>query len=130
MEKFGKAYKLCSRKQIQLLFDEGTQVRAFPFTIYFRLVEEEIPVPFQTIISVPKRIWKKAHDRNAIKRLMREVIRKNKGDFENILNINNQQANLCFVYTHSSKLSYLEMEKSILKGFKKLIENNEKPKQL
>lgn len=120
MEKFGKEYKLCSRKKIQLLFSQGLQTRSFPFTIYRTIEKKEHSVPFQIVISVPKRIWKKAHDRNAIKRLLKESIRKNKQEFENFLTNKGIRINLCIIYTHSEKFSFIEVEKYINKAFKKI----------
>ncbi len=79
---FGKNYKICSKKQIDLLFSEGKTVKSFPFVLYFRAAEFEEPVPFQFVFSAPKRSFKRAHDRNYIKRLFREVVSKRKTEIE------------------------------------------------
>jgi ribonuclease P protein component len=107
------------------LFAEGKQLRSFPFTIYVHPVEFSSQVPFQVVISVPKRIWKRAHDRNYIKRLMREAIRRNKSNLEVHLAEQNLHINMCLVYTHAENLSYLEIEKSIVKGFEKIVKLDE-----
>ena len=82
---FGKEYKLCSQKKIESLFKTGNLVKKFPLIVHFQEVEETLSKPFQVVISVPKRIYRKAHDRNRIKRLMREAVRKNKNILESYL---------------------------------------------
>ena len=90
-QSFGKEYKLCSKKLIDSLFAEGKSVKAFPFTLFFLLHENSENVPFQLVISAPKRINRHAHDRNRIKRIVREAIRKNKFILEDFLTETNQQ---------------------------------------
>ncbi|HLU86776.1 MAG TPA: ribonuclease P protein component [Taishania sp.] len=109
-EQFGKEYKLCSKKLINSLFENGRKVSSFPFAATYKLTElPNDKVPFQVVISVPKRIYKHAHDRNRIKRLIRECLRKNKSILENFLNNlpnNNRQLALFLVYRHNEELDY------------------------
>ena len=74
---FGKVNKLVSKKDIEILFANKKTAYNFPLKAhytYFKTTKSEI----KFVISAPKRIFKRAHDRNRIKRLMREAIRKNK----------------------------------------------------
>lgn len=103
---FGKAYKLCSQKAIDAIFVEKKSVRQFPFVMHYHFMELPTDKPFQVVISAPKRLFRKAHDRNRIKRLMREVFRKNKLILESHLTTNNQQIALFLVYTSKEELSY------------------------
>lgn len=105
-EQFGKKYKLCSKKIIESLFSEGKQLRSFPFTVYY--LETVLPeaVPFQVVISAPKRQFKKAHDRNRVKRLMRETIRKKKLIFEPELLKQQKQIALFVIYTQKELPDY------------------------
>ena len=77
-ESFGKKEKLKSKKLIEDLFQKGKSVKNFPMRLIYLPLEKEQDVRFQTGVSVPKRIVKTAVQRNRIKRLMREVYRKNK----------------------------------------------------
>lgn len=103
---FGKPYKLCSKKAIEAIFEEKKTVKQFPFAMHYSLMELPTDKPFQVVISAPKRIFRKAHDRNRIKRLMKEVIRKNKLILEDYLLANQQQLALFLVYTHKEEMKY------------------------
>ena len=109
MEQFGKQYKLCSKKIIESLFSEGKQLRSFPFTVYFREVELTEDVSFQIVISAPKRQFKRAHDRNRVKRLMRETIRKKKLILESELQKQQKQIALFVIYTQRELPVYIEL---------------------
>jgi ribonuclease P protein component len=70
----GKAEKLKSTKTIEQLFKEGKSFSVVPFRVIYLFKKEE-PRQLQTAFSVSKRYFKKATDRNRIKRLMREAWR-------------------------------------------------------
>ena len=101
---FGKEYKLCSQKKIESLFKTGKTVKKFPLIVHFQEVEETLSKPFQIVISAPKRIYRKAHDRNRIKRLMREAVRKNKTILESYLIPKNKNIILFLVYTNKEEI--------------------------
>ena len=103
-ERFGKEYKLCSQKVIAEIFKSGRSVRQYPFTVQF--MEHTVPgaQPFQLVFSAPKRIFRKAHDRNRIKRLMRETFRKKKLILEEVLVRHNKQLVLFVIYTAKEEL--------------------------
>jgi len=105
-EKFGKEYKLCSQKVIQSIFDEKKSVKAYPFLIHYSLLPLTSDASFQITVSAPKRNFKKAHDRNRIKRLMREAIRKNKLILEPFLLENKKQVALFMIYTAREEIPY------------------------
>ena len=80
-ETFHKQERIVSRKQIETLFSGGTSqsLSAFPLRVVFMtqaLSPGEAPV--QILISVPKKHFKHAVDRNLVKRQVREAYRKNK----------------------------------------------------
>jgi ribonuclease P protein component len=124
-QSFGKEYKLCSKKLIDALFKEGKSVKAFPFTLFFMAQENSANVPFQLVISAPKRINRHAHDRNRIKRVVREAIRKNKFILEDFLTKTNQQLALFLVYTSKEELTTDQLDKKSKKLFTQLIEKLE-----
>lgn len=77
-QQFGKKYKLCSQTIIKEVFEAKTSIKLYPFLLQYKRLQLNENVPFQVVTAVPKRIFRRAHDRNRIKRLMREAIRKNK----------------------------------------------------
>ena len=75
---FNKLERLKSKKRIEQLFTEGKSLNAFPLKLVFLQLEHDSPALIQAGVSVSKRNFKSAVDRNRIKRLMREAYRKNK----------------------------------------------------
>lgn len=78
---FGKQEKLKSRKAIEQLFIEGTSVSSYPMRLVFLKQNHGGEAPVKLGLSVPKKKFNKAVDRNRIKRVLREVYRKNKHTF-------------------------------------------------
>ena len=78
---FTKEERLCSKRKIDSLFHSGSSFIVYPFRVVYSPLEmQEDPFPVQVIISVSKRRFRRAHDRNRIKRLMREVYRLQKNE--------------------------------------------------
>jgi len=75
---FGTREKLKSKAQIELLFAEGKSISKYPIRLIYKKTTIEKEVPIKAAVSVSKRNFKKAVDRNHIKRLLRESYRKNK----------------------------------------------------
>lgn len=71
----GKEERLKSRKLIEKLYKERNSVKAFPLRMIFLQTDHTSNFPAQVGVSVPKRNFKSAVDRNRIKRLMRETYR-------------------------------------------------------
>jgi ribonuclease P protein component len=117
---FGKEYKLCSHNQIDSLFKEGKKVKEYPLTVIYTYTEIDIPKSFQLLISVPKRLFKKAHDRNYIKRCIREVVRKNKQELETELETNNKKLIFAIVFTSKEQLAFSLLEQKLIKALGKL----------
>ena len=117
----GKDYKLCSQKIIKQIFEEKYTVKQFPFVINYCFTELPSDKAFQLVIAAPKRIFRKAHDRNRIKRLCRETVRKNKYILEDYLAPKNKQLALFFVYTNKEEMEYEVLFKKTEQLFKKLI---------
>lgn len=75
---FHKQERLCSRKQMELLFSKGKSSAAYPLKLVYINTPVELIYPAQSMFVVPKRNHKRAHDRNKLKRRMREGYRLNK----------------------------------------------------
>ena len=99
MEQFGlnQYERLKSRKAIGELFDSGNSFFAFPFKVVYTKVDCDDAVRCQAAFSVSKRNFKKAVDRNRIKRLMREAYRLDKNLLQRCMN--SKQCRVMFIYT-------------------------------
>ena len=78
---FPKSERLCSRKAIEALFAGGNRAfSAFPLRVVYRVIPQESTpsVSPQVLISVSKRHFKHAIDRNRAKRQIREAWRLNR----------------------------------------------------
>ncbi len=118
-----KADKLKRRKLIKQLFSEGDRVKSYPFHIVYLPVDDEEIINLQVGFSVPKRNIKLAVNRNRIKRLMREVYRKNKIIFSENLN---EKYIFMIVYTARNEMEYADLESAMKKvavKFRSKIEN-------
>lgn len=130
---FGKEYKLCSKKTIDALFQEGQRLNVYPLHLTYQLIDQpNSKAPFQVVTSVPKRQFKRAHDRNYIKRLLRESLRLNKAILEDFLvneNLKNKQLVLFLVYRDNKQPEYQFLFKKVNKLLLTLVatlEKNEK----
>ena len=75
---FKKQEKLKKSKLIEKLFAQGKALTEYPIKLIYLEIEHESPYKIQAGVTVSKRNFKNAVDRNRIKRLLREVYRKNK----------------------------------------------------
>ena len=118
-QKFPSSEKLKSKIVIDKLFTEGNSIKHFPIKlIYLPLINPEIG-SCKTGVSVPKRNFKKAVDRNFLKRLMREGFRKNKYIVEG--NLTNKYA-FMFIFTAHKRYDQQEISDCIVQILNKLIE--------
>lgn len=75
----------------------------------------------QAAFSASKRKFKKAVDRNRLKRLMREAYRTQRNELENLLKTHNKQVAIVFVFTFTQVLSFALVKKEINILLEKLV---------
>ncbi|MCC7029404.1 MAG: ribonuclease P protein component [Chitinophagaceae bacterium] len=115
-----KHERLKSKKQIDALFLHGEAFFIFPFKVKYHLDMNAELSGVHFGISVPKRIFKKATDRNRLKRLSREAYRLNKTALKEILMQKHLALQVMFMYSHPALLTYAEVEKGMLLCLEKL----------
>ncbi len=71
----GKLERLKSKKLIEKLYEQGSSVKSFPLRMVYLQTKHTSDFPAQVGVSVSKRNFKSAVDRNRIKRLLRESYR-------------------------------------------------------
>ena len=116
---YPKHEKLKSKTTIDLLFSEGNSVSKFPLRLVYVENTEENAELIKMGVSVSKKYFKKAVDRNYYKRVLRETYRLNKQ-----LLINNLEKPYAFMFFYQTKerLSYQEIEEKTIQLFQKFIE--------
>lgn len=95
---FNKQEKLKSRKLIQQLFAEGKSFLVFPVKVMYLQVAEPMDFPLKIGVSASSRSFKKAVDRNRIKRVLREQYRLNKLPLHQCITENNQHIAIFLLY--------------------------------
>lgn len=116
---FSRKEKLKSKKQIALLFKEGKSVSAYPVKLIYLKQDKTLADPkIKVAVTVPKRSFNRAVDRNRIKRLLREAYRLNKGAVFN--NIEGNFA-LLFLYLGKEIPQYQHLEKAMLLTLEKFV---------
>ncbi|WP_142784538.1 ribonuclease P protein component [Changchengzhania lutea] len=116
---FNKNEKLKSTKLIDQLFIEGQSVSVYPLRMVYLPTTFDSEVLFKTGVSVSKRNFKSAVDRNYIKRLLREAYRLNKPLFFN--NITTPYA-FMILYIGKDKPTFVQVEMKMKQLFKKILD--------
>jgi ribonuclease P protein component len=113
---YPKAEKLKSKTIINLLFSEGKSVGKYPLRLVYVAHDFEEDVPLKMGVSVSKKYFKKAVDRNYYKRVLRECYRQNKAQLIATLD---KKYCFMFFYQTGDKLSYQEIEEKTKQLFEK-----------
>jgi ribonuclease P protein component len=123
---FGKESKLKSRNVIQKLFSEGKHVLVYPLKAVYIFGNEQHPL--QAGVSATKRNFKKAVDRNRIKRLIREVYRLQKPKLETHLIQNKLSLSIFFMYIGKEIPEYDQLMESTEKIIKRMVKISDENK--
>ena len=125
----GKNERLKSRKQIEQLFDKGKSFAITPFRVYFLINEmlnaqRSIPIAIginvQFGVGVSAKNFKKAVDRNRIKRLTREAWRLQKIEIRDKVKETQRQLNVFFIYTGKELPDFTMVKDKVAVVLKKL----------
>ena len=120
---FKKEERLCSKKFLTQLFDNGSSFLVYPYRVVWLISPNQAQIhPIQVVISVPKKRFKSAVDRNLIKRRIKEIYRVGKeNQLYPALNQTNQKIILALSYVGKEihDFNYLQQKVNLL--FKTLI---------
>lgn len=94
-----KDERLNRKKIIEEVFKKGISIKSQAIIIIYHYTELPCKYPAQVMFTASKKLYKRAHDRNRIKRLLREAYRKQKHLVYNSLNQKKKQAALLFIFT-------------------------------
>lgn len=115
---FPKQERLSSKKLIDALFAKGASFYFYPFSVRFLRADENATC-HQFMVSVSKRNYKRAVDRNRIKRLMREAYRLNKHHLEELLP-DGKYLLIAYIYTGKEIHPYSFVESKLVDSFGRL----------
>ena len=116
MYTFYKEERLCNKKLIDKLFHNGSSFLCYPFKASWLFIDEPGKFPTQILFSVSKRRYKRAVDRNLIKRRTREAYRLNKQQhLYNVLISLDKRIILSVGFIGKEIVEYDFMEKKMLK---------------
>ena len=115
--RFSKKEKLTSKKKIEGLFSKGSSFYLKALLVR-HLATSETGQSHQVLISVPKRNFKRAVDRNLIKRRIREAYRLNKHVIED-----SEPHYIGFVYISKEILTFHEIQDQLIRALDRLKDN-------
>lgn len=111
---YPKNEKLKSKKTIDALFSSGKSVSKYPLRLVYVLQEFDDDTKIKIGVSVSKKYFKRAHDRNYFKRLLRESYRLNK----HLLACEKSYA-MMLLYQSKDRLDFAEVQSKMILLFEK-----------
>lgn len=117
---YPKKHKLKSKKSIDLLFSKGKSVSKYPLRLVYAVADANFMdgESLKIGVSVSKKYFKHAVDRNYFKRILRETYRLNQHLLREHLD---QPYNLMFFYQTKDRLTYQEIEQKTVQLFEKWV---------
>ncbi len=119
---FSKKERIVSNKLMETLFEKGDSqaVTAFPLkAVYLPIDRPQGGAPAQVLISVPKKRFKHAVDRNRVKRQIREAYRQHKGSVcESIAT--DKQLLIAFIWLSDKHSISAEVERRVSRILQKI----------
>ena len=109
---------LRSRKEIRELFKNGSSFFLYPYKFIYRITSEG-EKPLRVLFTVPVKHFKRATDRNKIRRRMREAFRLNKQMLKEDMG-ENLSITVAIIYISRFKLPFSEMEDKLKRAFMRL----------
>ncbi|HPE40692.1 MAG TPA: ribonuclease P protein component [Bacteroidales bacterium] len=112
---FSKSERICSNKIIRDLFAHNNAIFCYPFKCFFKIEKSDTQTnDIKIVISVPKKLFKKAVDRNLIKRRTKEAYRLNKKQlFDSSSTPEHKKISILFVYIGKEITDFKHIEKGI-----------------
>ena len=114
---YQKTDKLKSRKQTQHLFSTGQAINVFPIRLIYTIEPmastaqpASLTSVLQAGVGAPSRTFRKAVQRNRVKRLLREAYRLEKPNFLSQAALEQKRVNLFFLYTDALVLTQVEIQ--------------------
>lgn len=111
-----KEERLSRKRDVDQLFAKGRTFVAFPLRVIYLIVKEEFLVPSSFLVSVSKKRFKRAVDRNRVKRQMREAYRVRKHELLEVLAGSDRRIWIAFLYMDKEIYPQVKIEKAMEKA--------------
>lgn len=119
--RFRKEERLSKEKDIQELFKKGSSFYLYPFKVLLLSHPDQKYLFHQVIISVSARNFKRAVDRNLIKRRIREAYRLNKAAIPG-----SRKLMIAYIYTAKEILPFDQIQEKLARTFNRFDQYVEK----
>jgi len=125
---FPKSERICSELAFAYLFEHGSSRRVGVLKVFYALnpPPELCPLPLMVALTAPKRRFKRAVDRNHLKRRLREAYRLHRHPLSEALQARGQRMLLLIAYQHRERVDHDRIRRSLAKALYLLIEELEK----
>jgi len=125
--RFTKHDRLKSPLAIEALYRENQRIVSYPLKCYYSFSErKETESPVRVAFTVPKKSFKKAVERNKIKRRMREAYRLNfQKILEKYISQNDKQLKLFFIFIGKKMVEYKDIETNLIAILQKIDNTNQ-----
>lgn len=121
MQTFRKKERLCNFNSINTLFAEGHSFFIYPLKVIWLEIACDNDSRAELLISVPKRNFKRAVDRNLLKRRIRESFRRNKEELYTFLGPENRKCSMAIVFAAKTIMPYAEIDATLILALNRLI---------
>jgi len=118
-----KNERLYERKAIEEVFNKGRSIKEQPLRLLWLTRGPIGNIPVKAAFTVSSRNFKRAVDRNLIKRRMREAYRKNKLNVMQAFADKKLECLITFIYIDNKIADYAEIESKIIVALQRLIQH-------
>ncbi|MBI1221080.1 MAG: hypothetical protein GC180_00625 [Bacteroidetes bacterium] len=121
---FRKEERLSGLKPVQRLFTEKTgSIFIYPLRVNFLLHQDEDAPPLRVLLLASKKRFRRANVRNRVKRVLREVYRKNSHDLREALTSKNKKIDLSISFVGEKDMGSHEVEQIFLSIAERLMKS-------
>ncbi|BDD10715.1 ribonuclease P protein component [Fulvitalea axinellae] len=124
---FRKSERLHSKKLIKELFSKGSSFFLYPYKVVYLPVDKSRATPYNSVLfTVPRRNFKKAVDRNTLKRRIKEAYRLNKNTLAPVSE-GDKVLLVALIYVGKDFLAYDRVELKLKRVLERLSNSVSKP---
>jgi ribonuclease P protein component len=121
MPSLTKSEILRGEKRLEVLYKSGKRIQVNPLLVITMETGPETGAPVQAAFVIPKKNYRKATDRNRLRRQLREAWRLNKQPLIDVMKSRNKTLQLLLIYTGKTPVVFAELQQKIVLLLHRLI---------